>query len=52
MVPVSAFPEGSIIATLSYIKQYPMCNTFIGTDGLNKRSRFVSITHSLEWTAD
>ncbi len=52
IVPVSGVPITSIISTLMYLKQYPLCDTFTGTNGLNNRPRFARITHSIHWTRE
>lgn len=52
MLPVAGIPTTSIISTLLYLKQYPLCETFIGTSGLSNRQRFARITHSIHWTQE
>ena len=52
MVPVIGVSDSSIIATLMYIKQHPICTTYTGTAGLCNRSRFARITRSIHWTQD
>ena len=52
LVPMSGSPESAMIATLLYIKQYPQCEAYRGTEGIKDRPRNAYITRTLEWTAD
>ncbi len=45
-------PEASIITTLQYIKENPLCQSYIGTEGLKDRQANTFVTQTIDWSAE